>query len=110
LQSVCEEVLLEIHASHPDRTVRFESRGDVAGKWDADRLAQVVTNLVVNAIEHVETAPVTLAVNQSGDNMRLTVHNEGPPIPSDVQQKMFEPLARGRADGTHNIGLGLFIA
>jgi signal transduction histidine kinase len=110
LQSVCEEVLLEVQASHPDRTVHFESSGDVAGKWDADRLAQVVTNLVVNAIEHGGTAPVTLVACQSGDNVRLTVHNEGPPIPPDVQQRMFEPLARGSAESTHNVGLGLFIA
>src|ERR1051326_1151396 len=110
LQSVCEEVLLEIQASHPDRTARFESSGDITGKWDADRLAQVVTNLVVNALEHGANAPVTLVASQSGDNVSLTIHNEGPPIRPDVQQKMFEPLARGNPDGADNVVLGLFIA
>ena len=52
LQSVCEEVVLEIQATHPEAVVRFESRGDVTGHWDADRLAQLVSNLVGNAIEH----------------------------------------------------------
>jgi signal transduction histidine kinase len=110
LQSVCEEVLLEIQASHPDTVVRLACSGDVHGKWDADRLAQVVTNLVVNAIQHGANAPVTLVASQSGDRVRLTVHNDGPPIPADVQQKLFEPLARGNPGGTHNVGLGLFIA
>lgn len=110
LQTVCEEVLLEIQASHPDTVVHFEPSGDVHGKWDPDRLAQVVTNLVVNAIEHGGNAPVTLVTRESGDRVRLTVHNDGPPIPPDVQHKMFEPLARGSSDGTHNVGLGLFIA
>jgi signal transduction histidine kinase len=110
LQSLCEEVVLEVQASHPDTVVHLESSGDVQGKWDADRLAQVVTNLVVNAIEHGGSTAVTLAAGESGDLVRLTVHNDGPPIPLNVQHKMFEPLARGSSDGTHNMGLGLFIA
>jgi len=110
LQSVCEEVLLEIQVSHPDRIVQFESSGDVRGRWDPDRLAQVVTNLVVNGLEHGADAPVTLVACGDGDHVRLTIHNEGPPIPPDVQQTMFEPLARGSSEGTRNAGLGLFIA
>ncbi len=110
LQSVCEEVLLEIQGGHPDAIVHFESRGDVHGTWDSDRLAQVVTNLVVNAIEHGGNRPVTLVASESGDRVKLTVHNEGPAIQPEVQQKMFEPLARGSSDGTQNVGLGLFIA
>lgn len=110
LHTVCEEVLLEIHATHPDSVVHFRSSGDVHGRWDADRLAQVVTNLVVNAIEHGRNAPVTLIACESGERVRLSIHNDGPPIPPEVQQRMFEPLARGSSDRTHNMGLGLFIA
>ena len=43
--------------------------------------------------------------------MTLTVHNGGPPILPEVLPHVFEPLARGRAEGaSHSIGLGLFIA
>jgi len=45
LQNVCEEVLLEIQASYPDRLVRFDCSGDVRGTWDPDRLAQAVRTL-----------------------------------------------------------------
>lgn len=110
LQSVCEEVLLEVQASHPEAVVRFESHGDLTGNWDADRLAQVVSNLVVNAIEHGGNTPVVLVASEAGERVRLTVHNEGEPIPSHAQATIFEPLVRGTSDGPQNIGLGLFIA
>lgn len=65
LQSVGEEVILEVQASYPDAVAHFESRGNVTGKWDADRLAQVVSNPVVNAIEHGGKTPVTLVEPRS---------------------------------------------
>ena len=45
--------------------------------------------------------------------MTLAVHNGGSPIPPEAMPVIFEPLARGQADGVgveHSIGLGLFIA
>jgi signal transduction histidine kinase len=82
----------------------------VTGKWDADRLAQVVSNLVGNAIEHGGQTPVTVVASERGACVRLTVHNDGDPIPAQAQANIFEPLARGASQGTHNLGLGLFIA
>ncbi len=110
LQSVCEEVVLEIQATHPEAVVRFESRGDVTGHWDADRLAQVVSNLVGNAIEHGAKAPVTIVASEAGERVRLTVHNNGDPIPAQARATLFEPLSRGTSDNPRNLGLGLFIA
>jgi signal transduction histidine kinase len=69
-----------------------------------------VSNLVGNAIEHGGKTPVTVIAAETGDRVRLTVHNDGAPIPPHAQANIFEPLARGNSEGTHNIGLGLFIA
>ena len=110
LQTVCNEVVLEVQASHPDAVVQVESQGDVTGQWDADRLAQVVSNLVVNAIEHGGKTPVTVVASAAAEHVRLTVHNDGEPIAPQAQATIFEPLVRGTSDGTHNLGLGLFIA
>jgi len=111
LQQVCEEALIEIRAGQPDADVRLEATGNLRGEWDADRLAQVVSNLVGNATQHGEGTPVTLTAHEDGELVTLAVHNGGAPIPHDVLPFVFEPLARGpgkRARGS--IGLGLFIA
>ena len=110
LRNVCEEVVLELQAFHTGAVVHFASHGDVTGEWDADRLAQVVSNLVGNAIEHGGQGPVTLEAIDAGDRVRLSVHNAGEPIARDAQATIFEPLTRAAAETTRNLGLGLFIA
>lgn len=111
LQQVCEEALIEIRAGHPDAVLRLQANGDLRGKWDTDRLAQVISNLVGNAIQYGSGTPITLTAQEEGDSVTLAVHNGGPAIPPEVLPFVFEPLARGRADGApSSIGLGLFIA
>jgi signal transduction histidine kinase len=70
----------------------------------------VVSNLVGNAIQHGEGTPITLTAAPNGDRVTLEVHNGGAPIPADVLSSIFEPLKRGRSEGRHSIGFGLFIA
>lgn len=61
LQRVCEEVMLESHEANPTVVLRFEHSGSLTGHWDADRLSQVVSNLVGNAIQHGDGTVVTLS-------------------------------------------------
>jgi signal transduction histidine kinase len=111
LQKLCEEVVLESRAAHPEAVLHVTTRGNLVGNWDADRLAQVVSNLVGNAIQHGDGTPVTLTAEEQGDEVTLVVHNGGAPIPPNVLPLVFEPLARGGTEsGGHSIGLGLFIA
>ena len=110
LEQVCHEVVLEMQASHTDAIVRCSASGNVTGEWDGDRLAQVLSNLIGNAIQHGGKGPVTLDIGEIGDSVRLSVHNHGNPIPIESQRTIFEPLARGEPDGAQGIGLGLFIA
>jgi signal transduction histidine kinase len=111
LQQVCEEALMEIRAGQPESRLRLEVSGDLRGEWDADRLAQVVSNLVGNAIQHGNGTPITLTCQDEGNSVTLSVHNGGVPIPPEMLPYVFEPLARGGAEGSsHSIGLGLFIA
>jgi signal transduction histidine kinase len=99
--------------SFPDREVRVESNGDGQGEWDTDRVAQVITNLVTNALKYSpEGTPVTVRTRGDSGTVCVEVHNEGDPIPLKIQQHLFEPMRRGdeQADRTsRSIGLGLFI-
>ena len=111
LRQLCDEAMIEIRTGQPDAVVRLQADGDLRGEWDPDRLAQVVSNLVGNAIQHGGGTPVRLTARENGDSVTLAVHNGGPHIPPEVVPFVFEPLARGRHDNTrHNLGLGLFIA
>ena len=102
---------MEILTGQPQAVLRFQGYGDLRGQWDADRLAQVVSNLVGNAIQHGSGTPITLSAQEHRDSVTLSVNNGGTPIPSEALPFVFEPLARGRIDSApHSIGLGLFIA
>jgi signal transduction histidine kinase len=112
LKELCEEVVLESSTARPDAVIRLDARGDLAGYWDPDRLAQVVSNLVGNAIQHGGGTPVTVTAAEAGDAVILTVHNGGAAIPPQLMRSIFEPLARGSGEAREggSIGLGLFIA
>jgi signal transduction histidine kinase len=113
LAPVCRQVIAELEGAHPNEPVKFTAEGDLHGEWDGDRLAQVVSNLVGNGIEHgSKRSPVTVVARDDGEDVVLEVHNEGPPIPARELSAIFEPMvSRGSEDKpSQNLGLGLYIA
>lgn len=75
---------------------------------DAGKLRQVIANLVVNAAEATPPAGQIAVDVRCGDrDAVLTVSDDGPGIPEDVQAHMFDPFFTTKRDGT---GLGLAIA
>jgi signal transduction histidine kinase len=118
LGQVCREVVGEVRVAHPDCAIDLQTRGDLTGEWDADRLRQAVANLVVNAVQHSgNTCGAEVAIAADGpDAVTLTVHNGGPPIPPEVLPTIFEPLVRGVSRESElrrrpgSMGLGLYIA
>jgi PAS domain S-box-containing protein len=104
----------ELASVHPGRSLRCELEGAVWGHWDADRIAQVLSNLLSNALQYSpQDSEVRLVVREDGDWVELAVHNRGPPIPSERLLDLFEPFRRGTRWGERtregNLGLGLFI-
>ncbi|HZH74803.1 MAG TPA: GAF domain-containing sensor histidine kinase [Archangium sp.] len=114
LHELTQHVVEEVQLAHPERHITFQASGEASGAWDADRMAQVITNLVGNAVQH-SPAGTPIQVSQRGEDgaVVLEVHNEGPPIPAEMLPTLFEPFRRragvgGRAPGS--VGLGLFIS
>lgn len=106
LARLVSEVVGEIEAVHPARSITVRCSGAVVGSWDAERVAQALSNLVANAVSHSPaTEPVTIDVVGSEGEVDITIHNGGPPIPPDVLPTIFAPFRR--ADGARVVGLGL---
>jgi signal transduction histidine kinase len=112
LVAVVRQVMDELDDAHPDRALRLTHTGDTAGCFDPDRLSQVFSNLVANALQHGGSGgTVEVDVDgRRGDEIAVSVHNRGA-IPPDVLPTLFEPLAGGtrRLDRSRGLGLGLYI-
>jgi signal transduction histidine kinase len=104
---ICCRIVDELRTAHPERQIGFRRHGDLHGRWDGERVAQVVANLLGNAISHGGD-PIAVEADGSGERVRVAVSNGGAPIPEDRRATLFEPFRRG-GDST-GIGLGLFIA
>lgn len=107
---LCAEVVDEFRHTNPQRHFRFDrDRSDTRGTWDRDRIAQVVQNLVSNAVVHgSEERPIFLSLSGNSDRVFFRVCNSGAPIPPDLILHLFEPFRRGTGHGD-GLGLGLYI-
>jgi signal transduction histidine kinase len=112
LADVVRQAVEEVCAAQPGKPVTVDADGPVRGSWDADRMAQVVCNLVSNALDYSpEGAPVAVCVRGDRGGAILAVHNDGPPIAPEVRSCLFDPFVQGqRAVPGEGLGLGLFIA
>jgi signal transduction histidine kinase len=119
LDQFCRQTLDEIATLSPDRHLEFRCEGNPSGSWDGGRLHQLLWNLVVNALKYgASDRPVSVSVDGSReDEVSLTVHNFGKPIPPEIMPLLLAPLVRGSAEHVAsslpagaNMGLGLYIA
>jgi PAS domain S-box-containing protein len=112
LAVIAEQMAEELRPSSPQRTIRVETRGWTSGRWDRDRLAQLLGNLISNALKYgSQGTEVSISTFGEGDRMRLCVHNMGTPIPEEAIPTLFHPWKRAKpADALdRSIGLGLYI-
>jgi signal transduction histidine kinase len=116
LGEICRQVLQEIEDAYPQACLLVQERSDLTGVWDSDRLAQVVSNLLGNAVQH-GTPGGAIDVDLDGSDVflvRLRVHNAGS-IPADAVATLFEAFKQATAQPAPRtrklgLGLGLFIA
>ncbi len=76
---------------------------------DADRLRQVLHNLVLNAVRHAPgDTTITVSVRRVDDHALITVDDQGSGIPTQLRDEVFERFRRGERRGP-GTGLGLFV-
>jgi signal transduction histidine kinase len=91
-------------------SITHHHEGTAVGWFDANRLERVLANLVLNACQAVSPDSGQVVVTTSGDRacLQIGIWDNGPGIPSAIQESAFEPfVSYGKVDGS---GLGLAIA
>lgn len=110
--ALVRDVVAEAAASSPRSHFEIKTTGSLGGVWDRARLAQALTNLLGNAIQHgSKSGPITLTARGDQDGMvTVSVTNEGPPIPNEDIGGIFRAMKGGSKDrDRRHLGLGLYI-
>jgi signal transduction histidine kinase len=108
---LCVRVLASLSSVHPERPVTYQRGEEGRGRWDPDRLEEVLENLLVNALKYgAADRPVYVGWYSESTELVLKVHNDGHPIPPAVLPHVFDPFRRGEEHGVRDsLGLGLYI-
>ncbi len=112
LRTLVERVVREHQAASPARQIDVTCVGAFDGCIDAERIAQVASNLIGNALKHGDgEAPVHVRLDGSApDTMGFSVANAGT-IPAGLVDHLFDPFRGGErpAGRSEGLGLGLYI-
>jgi two-component system sensor histidine kinase/response regulator len=108
IKALVERVVREHQAAVPARRIESTYDGEFTGLWDPERLAQVASNLIGNALKHGNpNASVRVRLEGTrGDSVSLVVKNGGTIAP-DVLAHLFDPFRSGQREPGRGEGLGL---
>jgi len=111
LHRLVEVVVGELRLGNPEVKVEWTVDLSEPVACDPHRIAQLLSNLVSNALTHGDPLePVRIAVASADGAMTLTVANRGKEIPADLRDRLFEPFVRpSRSTHSQGLGLGLYI-
>jgi signal transduction histidine kinase len=114
LEPILRDVIAELQASFPDRSIDANIVLNSPVVCDPGRIAQLLSNILANALTH-GAAGMPIQVRAATDEkcLELSVSNAGDPIPPAVLERIFQPFSRGAVRPGQQglgLGLGLFIA
>ena len=110
LRPVMAQAVGELATVHPERTIQClatEVPGDFRGEWDADRIAQIISILVANAVRH-GADPIVVEPQDRGEHVVIEVRSGGF-IPAEAMPHLFKPLTTDSTASRDGLGLGLYI-
>jgi signal transduction histidine kinase len=113
LSEICQRIVDELRATSTIEIIQTEN-GDVTGVWDTGRLAEVVSNIVGNAVGYATPGTsVAVDLRNDGERVVLSITNLGICIAPALLRDVFLPFRRSQEAATHrsgHLGLGLYIA
>ena len=110
-EALVGKVVREHQAASPERVIETTAEGSFQGEWDTERIAQVASNLIGNALKHgAGQSPVHVRLEGTGPCVELSVTSVGTIAP-ELLAHLFDPFRAGqRAPGrSEGLGLGLYI-
>ncbi len=113
LISLFKEIVHEQQLAYPKVNFISDIEGPVIGNWDKLRFTQMMTNLITNAVKHGKPdGTVKLKLFADEENAHFSVHNNGPHIPEDILERIFDgrfSAINKSSASERSYGLGLLI-
>jgi signal transduction histidine kinase len=110
LSGVVVEAAAELEPVSGSHQLSVDAQSGAMVEGVRDELHRLVLNLMENAVKHTEPGtPIRATVARHDGEVRLVVEDEGPGVPPDLADKVFERFVRGASDRGGSSGLGLAI-
>ncbi|MFD0793644.1 ATP-binding protein [Mucilaginibacter litoreus] len=112
IANIIAHVIEELRLVWPNHLIEYHNQFDTALKADGQRIAQLLSNLLSNALTHgSKSTPVIVKTAERNGSFELCVINAGLKIPEAVRERLFQPFSRGEIEPKQQgLGLGLYIA
>lgn len=111
LDETLTHIVSEMQSSYPQRRVQCEIDNLSTIRCDSDRLAQLLSNLLANALTHgAADGVVRVSARVEAGRFILAVNNQGEPILAERLAHLFQPYWREPSSLQSGLGLGLYIA
>ncbi|MGY2374496.1 PAS domain-containing sensor histidine kinase [Pseudomonas sp. SDO524_S393] len=112
LHGVTHQAVDELRVAFPKAMLEHHAIGAGDAHLDADRVQQIIGNLVANSVAYGDPQqPITITSRLGDGGCAVSVHNHGAAIPETLLMGLFEPMTRGTDQGSEvrSVGLGLYI-
>lgn len=110
LTELIKDSIKNIKTNIKSHQIEFEGEEDLWVRVDKDKIDQVFSNLVSNAIKYSpQGSSVFISVKEDKNQAVVSIRDQGPGIPQSQQKQIFERYYRGEERNVGGFGLGLFI-
>jgi signal transduction histidine kinase len=114
LREITRSVIYRLDVQFPHRSIELSDDGALVGRFDHDRIAGVIHEVLQNALEHGRgDAPVRVRLQREGNDANIEVVNRGDVIPAAMLPLIFDPFRRAaerKRMRSAGLGLGLYLA